>query len=99
MKTIMINNVSFEIGKPITLLDIPTIKRISVTDVYGRPSLTKIAIYEDWERWFLDNDGYCGVASHSCNFFTIKGRVIDQTTNKEYYCYITASHNRAYEII
>ena len=95
----MINNVPFELGKPKTLLDTPNINRLSVIDVYGRPSQTKIAIYEDWERWFLDNDGYCGVVSHNCNFFTINGRVIDQITSKEYYCYITASHNRAYEII
>ena len=70
-----------------------------IMDVYGRCSDTKRAIWADWQKWFLHNDGLCTVCSHNSNFFTIHGYVRDQQTNKEYYCYITYAHNYCYEIV
>lgn len=74
------------------------ISRCDVSDVYDRPSTTKIAIFNEWSNWFLNNDGYCGVASHNSNFFTIQGYVTDKLTGKRYYCYITHAHNRCIEV-
>ena len=99
MKTIEINLETFELGKPISKYDLPACSFQTVDDVYGRPSDTKRRIFNEWFYWFTNNGGYCGVASHNCNFFTIDGIVIDKDTNKEYYCHITAAHNRAYEIV
>ena len=69
-----------------------------IMDVYGRCSDIKRAIWMDWQKWFLHNDGFCTILSHNCNFFTIHGYVKDHQTNKEYYCYITCSYNRCIEI-
>lgn len=99
MKTITINNEVFELEKPMTKLDLPACSFKSVDDVYGRPSDTKRRIFQSWFDWFRMNDGYCGVQSHNCNFFTIGGLVRDKDSGKEYYCYITYAHNRAYEIV
>lgn len=99
MKTITINNEHFELGKSMTMLDMPEISRRDIDDVYARPSMTKVHIYNEWSNWFLNNDGYCGVKSYNSNFFTINGFVVDKESGKRYYCYITASHNRAYEIV
>lgn len=99
MKTITINKESFELGKPVTNMDLPTISNKDIDDVYARPSITKLNIYNSWSNWFINNDGYCGVCSHNCNFFSIHGIVTDKETNKRYFCYITRSHNRAYEIV
>ena len=74
------------------------ISRRDVSDCYGRPSTTKLAIYNEWSNWFINNDGYCGVASYNCNFFTIHGYITDKETNKRYYCYITKSYNRCIEV-
>lgn len=99
MKTITINNERFELGKSMTMLDMPEISRQDIDDVYARPSMTKISIYNEWSNWFINNDGYCGVYSFNSNFFTINGIVVDKETGKKYYCYITHAHNRAYEIV
>ena len=99
MKTLTINGKYFEIGKPITKMDLPSCSFKTVDDVYGRPSNRKRVIFQNWFDWFVVNGGYCGVSSHNCNFFTIDGLVIDNETSKQYYCHITASHNRAYEIV
>ena len=99
MKTITINNETFELGKPITKFDLPACSFNSVDDVYERPSDTKRIIFQSWYDWFVSNDGYCGVQSYNSNFFTLSGLVRDKDTGKEYYCYITYAHNRAYEIV
>ena len=70
----------------------------TVDDVYGRPSEAKRSIFRDWESWFNANNGYCTIASYNCNFFTIEGYVRNYETGKMYYCYITASHNRCWEV-
>ena len=70
----------------------------TVEDVYGRPSQRKIAIFEDWKRWFELCNGWCGVASHNCNFFTIEGYVRDFNTREMWYCRITPRHNYAVKV-
>lgn len=99
MKTITINNETFELGKPMTFMDMPHISMRDLDDCYTRPSMTKVRIFNQWQNWFINNDGYCGVMSYNSNFFTINGLVEDKNTNKKYYCYITHAHNRAYEIV
>ena len=99
MKTIEINMETFELGKPIERGDIGMISRETIDDAYGRPSEIKRRIFNEWYYWFIHNNGHCGVSSHNCMMFTLEGIVIDKETNKEYYCYITKSHNKAYEII
>lgn len=99
MKTITINHETFELFKPMTMLDMPVISRRDIDDCYERASQTKRSIYNEWSNWFTNNDGYCGVMSYNCNFFTINGLVVDKETGKRYYCYITHAHNRAYEIV
>lgn len=99
MKTITINGKTFELGKEMTALDVPSISRRDVDDVYSRPSNRKRVIFMNWFNWFMANDGYCGVMSYNCNFFTINGIVTDNESGKRYYCYITYAHDRAYEIV
>lgn len=99
MTRITINNEVFELGKPMTALDVPAISDRDVSDCYTRPSMCKLSIFNEWSNWFINNEGYCGVSSYNCNFFTINGIVTDKETKKRYYCYITYAHNRAYEII
>ena len=70
-----------------------------IYNTYGRPSTTKISIWHDWESWFRNNGGYCTIVSRNCNFFSIAGYVTDELTKERYYCYITASHNKAYKVV
>lgn len=64
-----------------------------IHDVYGRPSDTKVAIFESWARWFIDNEGTVTVRSYNSNFFTLHGVVRDAETGNWYECDITPSHN------
>ena len=96
-ETITLNGVRFTLDtKDVT--SETSISRRDVSDCYGRPSLTKLAIFNEWSNWFLNNDGYCGVSSYNCNFFTIHGYVTDKETGKRYYCYITKAHNTCIEV-
>lgn len=76
----------------------PNVSQKSIEDVYNRPSLTKLHIFNSWSNWFVNNDGHCGVSSYNCNFFSIEGIVKDKATNKCYYCWITRTYNRCIEI-
>jgi hypothetical protein len=94
-----LNGIDFEVQKPISKEELPACSFQSVDDVYGRPSTRKRVIFENWLNWFKSSGGYCCVASHNSNFFTIRGLVIDNETGKQYHCYITPAHNRCSEII
>ena len=98
MKEMILNGKHFEVGKPITKTELPACSFKTVDDVYGRPSDRKRVIFINWFNWFVANDGYCGVASHNSNFFTIDGLIIDNETNKQYYCHITPAHNKCWEV-
>ena len=69
-----------------------------IYDAYGRPSQTKIAIWQDWERWFYEHDGVCVIASKNCNFFTVQGWIKDDETGKEYLAVITYANHYLYEV-
>ena len=99
MKKIMLNGKYFEMEKAIKNTELPACSFKSVDDVYGRPSSRKRVIFQNWLNWFVANGGYCGVASHNSNFFTLDGLVNCNETGKEYYCHITPAHNRCYEIV
>lgn len=99
MKAITINGKNFELGKSITKLELPPCSFQTIDDVYANPSNRKRVIFANWLSWFTVNGGYCGIGSFNSNFFTIKGVIIDNETKKQYYCYITHAHNRAYEIV
>ena len=99
MKENILNGKYFEEGKSITKMELPACSYETVDDVYGRPSNSKRTIFNNWLNWFIANGGYCGVASHNSNFFTIDGLVYDNETKKQYYCHITPAHNRCYEIV
>lgn len=68
-----------------------------IYEVYGRPSDTKVAIWHDWCKWAYKNDAELSISGHSCMFFSISGKVA--VGDKVYALYITAAHNRAYEIV
>lgn len=96
-KIIELNNVDFELGKPIN--GQPSINTRSIWDCYDKPSKIKEEIYEEWRNWFVrDCDSYLfGVCSYNGHFFTINGLIT--VNEKTYYLVITRSHNRAYEIV
>lgn len=92
-----LNNIHFRLDTAETKAE-PTYRNSdTIHDAYGRPSYTKISIWEKWQRWFYDNGGYCWVASHNSNFFTIEGIVQDEH-GYPYYCRITPSNNYCWKI-
>ena len=97
-ENIELNGRSFTLDTKEKAFESGFLSRRSVNDVYGKCSSTKKSIWNEWLQWFTDNDGYCGVASHSCNFFSIEGFVTDSATGKRYHCYITHSNNRCTEV-
>ena len=94
-----LNGKYFEVGKAIRNEELPACSFRSVNDVYKNPSATKQEIFCDWLKWFIENGGYCGVASFNSMIFTIDGLVNDSETGKEYYCHITPTHNYCYEVV
>lgn len=64
-----------------------------IYDVYARPSATKVSIWNSWETWFRENNGWCGISSHNSNFFSIQGYVRNYETREMWFCWITPSHN------
>lgn len=97
-ETITLNGERFELDTKETVSTSISIKRRTVDDCYERPSSYKREIFEDWWRWFIENGGYCGVASYNCMQFTIEGVVFDKETQEEYYCYITKAHNKCWKV-
>lgn len=89
---ISLNGKSFELNTKATGVNPFMIIR-GIHDVYGRPSDTKVAIFESWARWFIANEGTVTVRSYNCNFFTLHGIVRDAETGNWYECDITPSHN------
>ena len=87
-----VNNVDVEVENGIRGYD-------SIYMAYERPSSIKVAIWYGWYDWFRKNDGYCRIVSRNCNFFSIAGYVTDEYTKERYYCYITASHNKAWKVV
>lgn len=100
-QTITINGVNFRLNNVKTVNN-PIVFYKGIHDVYGRPSQTKIAIWESWANWFREiNSHMFGVSSHNSNFFSISGVVtwVDEDNNPtEYYVEITKSNHRAWRV-
>lgn len=90
--TIELNGKFFELDTKTAGVN-PNMVIRGIHDVYGRPSATKVAIFEHWARWFIDNGGTVTVRSYNSNFFTLHGVVQDDETGNWYECDITPSHN------
>lgn len=97
-ENIKLNGVDFIFDNK-ELLPLPiNFKYRSIYDAYETPSIYKIDIWRDWEKWFYENDGYCGINSKNCMQFSITGVVRDSNTGKRYRCEITKAYNRCYEM-
>lgn len=88
-------------GQPFTLDTKETVSRCiigyrNIYDVYARPSTTKVAIWQWWEKWFNDHDGNLTIRSYNSNFFTIEGYVKDEN-GQLYYCLITHASNKCWK--
>lgn len=87
-KYVELNNRTFEVVPHLQVNDdyIETIY-----DAYKRPSKRKIAIWNEWAKWFnklkKDNNDFISICSHNYVRFSIHGRV------NEYKFYITPTHN------
>lgn len=101
MKYVELGGISFEehTSKMHPVAPITGCHRDEIFEHYGKPSQTKISIWNGWCDWCdkMNKLGYkCGIQieSHNCNFFTITGSVRkdDETLD----LWITASHNRLY---
>ena len=90
--TIELNGMNFELDTKTAGVN-PNMTIRGMHDVYGRPSGTKVSIFESWARWFIDNAGTLTVRSYNCNFFTLHGVVRDAETGNWYECDITPRHN------
>ena len=97
-EAITLNGKYFTLDTKETVLTSKSISRRTVDDCYSRPSSTKQQIFDSWFNWFIENGGYCGVASYNCNFFTIEGYVFDSETNEEYFCYITHANHKCWRV-
>lgn len=64
---------------------------------YGRPSSTKVSIWNEWVHWADKNNAQIEIASHNCFRFTITGWI--ECNGKRYQLWITDCHDRAYEVV
>ena len=57
----------------------PQTRYHDLTDAYGKPSATKIAIWYDWKAWYLENSesdyDYMTICSRNAHVFSINGRI------------------------
>lgn len=94
---IVINGKSFDLDLKEAGVN-PNMVIRGIHDVYGRPSATKVSIWENWVKWFSDNDGTCTISSYNSNFFSIHGVVHDYVSDNWYECFITYA-NRTCRLI
>lgn len=98
-ENIILNGRNFILSHKMTI-PYPNFFRVQgIDDVYGRCSQTKRDIWTDWSNWFQDNCGMCTISSHNSNFFSIEGKVKDNKTGKNYWCFITYANNYCYEMV
>ena len=102
MNTIIINGKEFEKINETTkqaaalVSDISRTTKKDIFGIYGRPSVTKIKIYQSWKNWYKgisDNDNNFGCMRGGSSTFSIGG--IIEEANRTIYLYITKDHNRA----
>lgn len=69
-----------------------------IWEAYNKPSQTKIDIWKDWEKWFIENNGKCWVDSRNSRIFTISGTIIDNQTGEMLGVHITPANNYCWSI-
>ena len=99
-KEVEVNGVMFENINPYSkkglsvVSDIEKHELVDLFDIYDRPSNTKIDIYEDWKKWFLEIDTCIinfGCLRGSSHTFSIGAFFV--YNDCAHWCYITKSHN------
>lgn len=100
MKKTMINGREFEVvsgckAKQEIIEDVNRTNLVSIFDIYGRPSYTKIDIYNTWCKWFdgLNVSGLFGCMRGGSSTFSIGARY-ETPDGQTIYLYITKEHNR-----
>lgn len=87
-KYLELNNRIFDV---VTRLQVNKDYVTTIYDVYKHPSKYKIAIWDEWVKWFnelkKDNNDFISISSYNFAHFTIHGRV------NGYKFYITPKHN------
>ena len=97
MKQLVLNGVTFKVTNPRT-----PVRPFSgwfcdeneIFNCYERPSLTKIAIWNDWLKWARETEGVTG---YNCMQFTISGFYVDENGN-EYNIHIIKSRNELIKV-
>ena len=85
-KYLSIDGITFTITRGI--INNPRCSTRTLKDCYGKPSSRKIAIFNSWFEWAVNNDVKCfGISSYNTNIFTLNG-IIEYNGDK-YYMYIT----------
>lgn len=96
MKRIELNGINFEVVK-----DLPTsINYDDIFEAYGRPSNTKIRVWNDWKDWQQEaiatdtfKDLHIGIHAAGCQTFSITGHGYDGNGTR-YDFFITRDHDR-----
>lgn len=70
-----------------------------IYDAYQKPSATKVDIWFDWLKFFVNNFERVDIKVGSRNVFNFTIEALFTYENKHYYAYITSKHNRLYEIV
>ena len=101
MKYVKLAGISFEEHTSYfhSVAPITGYNRDEIFEHYGRPSQTKVSIWNDWCDWCdkMSDLGYsCGIQieSYNSSFFSITGSL--RKDNEVIDLWITAMHNRMY---
>ena len=110
MRTLEVNGVIFEVITPKEsnaqrYIDLLCAIPRDIRECYGRPSISKVEIYEYWKEWFhslsqfddVTFKQFHGVTSHNINQFTIGGLL--ELGQRDYIVVITKKHNRLIEVV
>lgn len=103
-RTLELNGINFEVVNSETNTglwiqsDVEFSEFKTIYELYDRPSITKISIYNEWVKWFNELDGGVtfGCIRGNCNFFSIGGLV--RRDNELLYLFITKGHNRVVSV-
>ena len=89
-----LDGITFEVCKPCTTKD-KVIYTRDIYECYERPSQTKIAIWNEWCRYFIDkrNCFRFGVASYNSMQFTIEAIMWVEELGCDCYLSITKTRN------
>lgn len=101
-KLVEINGRRFEYNeKHLTMDDLCNIAHRTkrLTECYAKPSIAKVEIYNNWQKWFfeLSNAFYFGIDTYNSNIFTLTFIIEDVelfgNPVSDYVVHITPCHN------